>query len=133
MDPLTFGLGALTGIVVDRGIDALSRRFFWSDEQKALHESYKEQQSELLREKMHERMLGIIDRKIEKAEAKLAKASENGKTAKAIGLEGKLAKLRTVRKRLDEEGPEVLAPKAEERKDYERPASEMIIDAPQTS
>lgn len=133
MDPITFGLGALTGIVVDHTIDALSRRYFWSDEQKALYATYREQQKDVLVKGMHEKLIVLTNKRIEKLEKK----TETARGTRAIAIEGKLASLRVTRDRLIEEGPKVLeAPtsvSAEEKKVYDTPASEMIIDAPASS
>lgn len=128
MDPITFGLGALTGIIVDHTIDALSRRYFWSDEQKALRAAYQEQQKDALVKGMHEKLIALTDKRIEKLEKKRV----NALGTRAIAIDGKMASLKLTRARLIKEGPKVLeAPtrvKDDERKGYETPASEMVVD-----
>ena len=108
MDPVTFGFGVLVGGSIDRIVDVVARKLFWNDEQNAARDAYLEQQSELLREKYHAKMVERLTAKIERLEKRLDVARVNGCIRRAVFLEGEIARAQKVLGRFSEEGPDLL-------------------------
>lgn len=103
MDPLSLGVGAAVGIALDRSLDALGRKIFWSDEQMALREIYLGQQEALLLKRAHERTL----ERLASREAVLEKKLRAASGMSAARLEARLAGVKAKIKRLKKEGPQI--------------------------